>query len=192
MKATVIAGFPDAQEIVSATDMALGFDRLACAIQPLVDDRNCILLGVMTGGLYPLMRLAERLHGDFLLDYCHATRYAGGTSGGGLEWRETPHLSFANHTVIIVDDIYDEGLTLQAVADYCRQAGAFRVATAVMVIKERLPAAGVAPPDFSTGLTVPDRYVFGCGMDVYGRWRHLPAIYALSESANVQGSPDHG
>jgi hypoxanthine phosphoribosyltransferase len=29
------------------------------------------------------------------------------------------------------------------------------------------------------GLRVPDRYVFGCGMDIYGWWRNLPAIYAL-------------
>jgi len=192
VNANALAGFPTAQEIISATDMALGFDRLACAIQPLVDGGNCILLGVMTGGLYPLMRLADRLHGDFLMDYCHATRYAGGTKGGGLQWRETPHFSLTDHTVIIVDDIYDEGLTLQAVADYCRKAGAFRVATAVMVVKERQPAAGIAPPDFTTGLTVPDRYVFGCGMDVYGRWRHLPAIYALPELPNTQGVPEHG
>ena len=126
------------------------------------------------------------------MDYCHVTRYAGDTKAGGLQWRELPHLSLDNHSVIIVDDIYDEGITLQAVADYCRQAGAVRVATAVMVVKERQPVAGVAPPDFTTGLTVPDRYVFGCGMDVYGRWRHLPAIYALPELPNVQGAPNHG
>lgn len=192
MNAAALAGFPAAEEMVTATEMALGFDRLACAIQPVVDGGNCILLAVMTGGLYPLVRLADRLHGDFLMDYCHATRYAGGTKGGGLQWLETPHLSLANHTVIIVDDIYDEGLTLQAVADYCRQAGASRVATAVMVVKERQPAAGVSPPDFTTGLTVPDRYVFGCGMDVYGRWRHLPAIYALQDLPNAEGATNHG
>lgn len=192
MNAAVVPGFPAADEIVTAADMAAGFDRLASGIQPLIDGGNCILLGVMTGGLYPLMRLADRLHGDFLLDYCHATRYAGGTKGGGLQWRETPHLRLENHTVVVIDDIYDEGLTLQAVADYCREAGARRVATAVMVVKERPPVPGVAPPDFTTGLTVPDRYVFGCGMDVYGRWRHLPAIYALQELPNPQGVPDHG
>jgi len=31
-------------------------------------------------------------------------------------------------------------------------------------------------------LIVPDRYVFGCGMDVHNRWRHLTAIYALADT----------
>jgi hypoxanthine phosphoribosyltransferase len=192
MNGAAIIGFPDAEEIISATDIAKGFDRLASGIQALVDNGNCILLGVMTGGLYPLIRLADRLQGDFLIDYCHATRYVGETRGGRLQWLETPHLSMANQTVVIVDDIFDEGLTLQAVADYCRQAGAFRVATAVMLVKERQSVADIAAPDFTTGLTVPDRYVFGCGMDIYGRWRHLPAIYALQELPRTKGNPDHG
>jgi hypoxanthine phosphoribosyltransferase len=192
MNAAVITRLPDAEEIISATDVAKGFDRLASGIQPLVDSGNCILLGVMTGGLYPLMRLADRLQGDFLIDYCHATRYMGEARGGRLQWLETPHLSLVNQTVIIVDDIFDEGLTLQAVADYCRQAGAFRVATAVMLVKQRQSVADIAAPDFTTGLTVPDRYVFGCGMDIYGRWRHLPAIYALQELPRAQDAPDHG
>lgn len=192
MNTAVMPGFPEAEEIISATDIQKGFDRLASRIQPLVDNGNCILLGVMTGGLYPLIRLADRLQGDFLIDYCHATRYLGETRGGSLQWLETPHLGLADQTVVIVDDIFDEGLTLQAVADYCRQEGAFRVATAVMLVKERQSSVGVAGPDFTTGLTVPDRYVFGCGMDVNGRWRHLPAIYALHELPLAQGAPYRG
>jgi hypoxanthine phosphoribosyltransferase len=186
------SGFPVADEIINAADMAAGFDRLATSIQPLVDRSNCILLGIMLGGLYPLLRLADRLHGDFLLDYCHATRYAGGISGADLEWREKPHLDFAGQTVVIVDDIYDEGLTLQAVAGFCRELGALQVVTAVMVVKQRPRAAGIPAPDFTTGLVVPDRYVFGCGMDLYGRWRHLPAIYALTDEPHADAGGASG
>jgi hypoxanthine phosphoribosyltransferase len=185
-------GFPVADEIVTATDLATGFDRLAQAVQPLVDRGDCILLAVMTGGFYPLIRLADRLHGDFLIDYCHATRYAGATEGGMLDWRELPHLNLAGRTVILVDDIYDAGITLQAVAGYCREAGAVQVSTAVMVVKDRQRAADMPAPDFTTGLRVPDRYVFGCGMDVYGRWRHLPAIYALADQSAVKGTSQNG
>jgi len=184
--------FPVADIVLDRAEMEAGFDHLAKSIQPLIDLRDCILLAVMTGGLYPVVRLADRLQGDFVIDYCHATRYAGSTAGSLLEWREHPHLALSGKTVIVVDDIYDEGITLQAVAEYCRDAGAQRVATAVMVVKDRPRVANIAPPDYTTGLTVPDRYVFGCGMDLYGRWRHLPAIYALRDVAVGSGDKDHG
>jgi hypoxanthine phosphoribosyltransferase len=126
------------------------------------------------------VRLSDRLRGDFVVDYCHATRYEGGTEGRTLQWLAQPHAEIADRNVVIIDDIFDAGITLQAVADFCRQAGARHVVTAVMVVKDRPRSASMELPDFTTGLKVPDRYVFGCGMDLAGRWRHLPEIYALS------------
>ena len=51
--------------------------------------------------------------------------------------------------------------------------------TAVLVTKQHDRAAGRRGPDIC-GVQVLDRYVFGCGMDLEHRWRHLPAIYALT------------
>jgi hypoxanthine phosphoribosyltransferase len=180
-----VTEFPSAEELIAAADVDAGFDRLAASLQPVIDSDPCLLLGVLTGGMYPLIRLAERLQGDFLLDYCHATRYAGGTEGHELIWEAMPHFDLAGHTVVVVDDIYDAGLTMQAVADHCRQNGAARVLTAVMLIKDRDRSADLVLPDYDAGLRVPDRYVFGCGMDLHGRWRHLPAIYALAADPEV-------
>jgi hypoxanthine phosphoribosyltransferase len=177
---------PAADEIISPAEIAAGFDRLAAELQPLVEAAECVLLGIMTGGMFPLVHLAERLQGDFLIDYCHATRYAGGTQGHKLVWLARPHEDLAGRTVIVIDDIFDAGTTLHAVARHCAEAGAARVCTAAMVIKERVRAADVPLPDFTTGLRVPDRYVFGCGMDIYGRWRQLQAIYALQTSGDAK------
>jgi hypoxanthine phosphoribosyltransferase len=171
--------FPEADEIIGAAEIAAGFDRLAAQLQPVVEAGNVALLAVMNGGMIPAVRLADLLHGDFLLDYCHATRYRGATQGAELQWREAPHFDLSGRTVIVVDDIFDAGITLSAVADQCRALGADRVLTAVMLVKdcERDPAT--PNPDFTTGLCVPDRYVFGCGMDFRSRWRHLRSVYAL-------------
>jgi hypoxanthine phosphoribosyltransferase len=173
------AGFPPADEILTTADVQAGLARLTGQIQPLVEAKDCLLLGVLKGGMFPLVHLAEALTGDFLVDYCHATRYRGELEGGELNWLKKPELSLLGFTVIIVDDIWDEGATLSAVVDYCRKAGAKDVLTAVLLIKDRGRPASIARPDFDAGLEVPDRYVFGCGMDFNNRWRHLTSVYAL-------------
>ncbi len=171
--------FPAADELFSAAEVEAGMQQLASKIQPLIETADCLLLGVLNGGMFPLVHLAQSLSGNFLVDCCHATRYGGGVDGGELRWLKEPGLSLQGHTVIIVDDIWDEGTTLSAVADYCREAGAVKVLTAVLLIKDRDRPKHSVPPDFDAGLQVPDRYVFGCGMDIENRWRHLTSIYAL-------------
>ena len=172
---------PAAEELVSASSVAAGLDKLAADLQPLIEQHACTLLGVMTGGMYPLMHLAQRLRGDYLLDYCHATRYAGATRGSDLQWLAKPRLAIQDQVIVIVDDILDEGLTLTAVKHYCEAQGAVAVHTAVLVVKDLPLLPDRTPADFTAGITVPDRYVFGCGMDINERWRHLDAIYALKE-----------
>ena len=105
------------------------------------------------------------------------TRSRNGTAGRDIEWRLAPREDVAGRTVLVIDDILDEGITLAAVRDKLLAQGVRRVLTAVLADK----ALGRAKPiaaDF-VGVSVPDRYVFGFGMDAYGLWRNLPAIYAL-------------
>jgi len=180
--------FPPAEVVLRRADVEAGLDQLAKGLQVLIDEFDCVLLGVLNGGLYPLMRLADRLDGNFLIDCCHATRYQGGRTGGELEWLLRPSIDLKGRTVIVIDDIWDEGLTLTAVADYCAQAGAMAVATAVLLVKDRKRPAEAVPPDFDAGLSVPDRYVFGCGMDLDYRWRHLHDVYALLEDGEQEGA----
>jgi hypoxanthine phosphoribosyltransferase len=130
--------------------------------------------------MVPLVQISERLHGDFLIDYCHLTRYLGGTTGGEIRWLQRPHQDLRGLTVVLVDDIFDEGHTLAELRRHCEQAGAARVLTAVLALKRRARPAADLQPDL-WGVEVGDEYVFGCGMDYCGRWRHLDAIYALPE-----------
>ncbi len=175
-------GFPDAEEILSEAQVNTGLDHLAHSLQSYIDTADCILLGVLTGGMFPLQRLCERLRGNYRVDFCHATRYAGATTGGDLQWLARPHLDPTGATVIVIDDIYDAGITLTKVAAACAQQGADRVLTAALFVKNCEHSPDARPPDLDAGLRVPDRYVFGCGMDLFERWRHLPAVYALNSS----------
>ena len=81
--------------------------------------------------------------------------------------------------MLLLDDILDEGHTLAAAKAKLLEMGAAEVQIAVLADKD-LGHGKPAHADY-VGLTVPNLYVFGMGMDVYGMWRNLPAIYALRE-----------
>jgi hypoxanthine phosphoribosyltransferase len=164
--------------LVPADQVDAAFARLAGALQPLVDAVPCTLLGLLMGGLMPLARLAGLLRGDFVLDCCRISRYGDATEGGSLEMPWAPRLPMAGRTVIIIDDIFDQGVTLEYAAAYCRSAGAARVLTAVLVSKRHRRQLTALRPDHY-GLEVGDEFVFGAGMDHRQHWRHLAEIRAL-------------
>lgn len=137
-----------------------------------------VFLTVMNGGLIFGGALALAIPADLEFDYVHATRYRGGTRGSELLWIKQPRLSLTGRTVLLVDDILDEGYTLRAIRDFCIDQGARRVLIAVLCRKQHERAAPGVVADF-IGVEVPDRYVFGFGMDYYEQGRNLPGIYAI-------------
>ena len=161
----------------AAVEAAL--DRLAAAIRAELADRDPVVLVAMNGGLIPAGALLPRLGFPLRLDYLHATRYREQTRGGALDWKRHHDTPLAGRDVLVIDDILDEGYTLAAIAAQCRAEGARRVWTAVLV--EKLHERGVDFAADFVGLTVPDRYVFGYGMDYKGYLRNAPGIYAVAE-----------
>ena len=139
-------------------------------------DEPPIVICVMGGGVYFTGQLLAKL--DFLLtfDYVQASRYQG-TDGKQLIWSVKPKKNIQHKRVLLLDDILDEGVTLLEIVRECQLLGAKEIKTAVLVDKV-LNHAKPIKADY-VGLSVPNKYVFGCGMDVYGYWRNLPAIYAL-------------
>ncbi len=155
------------------------FDRLAAEIESRLKGQNPLFLCVMTGGMVPASELLMRMDFPLELDYVHATRYGSETSGKTLQWLVRPRKSLQGRRVLVVDDILDEGLTLGEIVAWCKEQGAQEVLSAVLVDKDR-PRSGLAKADF-TGLVVPDRYVFGCGMDYKGYLRNVPGIFAAQK-----------
>ena len=140
-----------------------------------------LFLTVMHGGLPFAAQLALAIGArglDLELDYLHATRYRGATSGGELAWKHRPATSLRGRRVLLVDDIVDEGHTLAAVRAWCDGQGAREVRIAAMVTKRHDRCVAGLCADYA-GLEVPDRYVFGYGMDYHEQGRNLPDIHAL-------------
>jgi hypoxanthine phosphoribosyltransferase len=169
--------FENAQLIHSADAVQQAIIKLSDEITESLESSVPIVICVMGGGVVFAGQLLTQLNFPLELDYVHASRYQNNTVGNALVWQSLPKLDLNNRSVLLVDDILDEGITLLAIKEKCLSLGAKEVLSAVLVEK-MLPHAKPISADF-VGLQVPNRYVFGCGMDAYGWWRNLPAIYAL-------------
>lgn len=142
------------------------------------DARPPLFLTVMNGGMLFGALLALELGFDVEFDYLHATRYRGDTTGRGVEWLRKPAVPLLKRRVLLIDDILDEGHTLNAVIQACEAEGAADVRVAVLARKVHDRCVPGLTGDY-VGVEVPDRYVFGFGMDYYEQGRNLPGIYAL-------------
>jgi len=151
--------------------------RLAAEIAGRLSGTYPIVLVVMGGAVVFAGQLLPRLRFPLDLDYVHATRYGAATSGGGIAWRVSPPEDIRGRTVLLLDDILDHGQTLCAIRDQLLALGASQVLSAVLVEKT-LATPKPIRADF-VGLRIPDRFVFGCGMDAKGYWRNLPEIRAM-------------
>lgn len=167
-----------ARLLFDAKTIGEALDAQARRLEAMVgDDAPVTLVVLMNGGAIPATELAKRLSFPFRLDYVHATRYQEARSGQELHWIRRPEA--LSGTVVVVDDIFDEGHTMAAVKEALLEAGAERVITVAAVRKahERgLPRDWI--DDYA--LEVPDEYVFGFGMDVDGLWRQLDSIWSVS------------
>jgi len=160
-------------------------ERLLAAIERMGGEitrdyagRRPVFLTVMHGGQITAGLLALAIGVDLEFDYLHATRYRSSTSGGALQWFRQPRVPMSGRDVLLVDDILDEGHTISAIRAHCEMQGAREVRVAVLCEKRH----GRCIPGLKAnyvGVEVPDRYVFGFGMDYYEQGRNLPAIYAV-------------
>ena len=176
---------PDLAEALKTADLLHDRARLENAIAAMGREIDAALNGevplfltVMNGGLIFAGALTLAITGDLELDYVHATRYRSGTNCHELTWIKRPRTSLSGRTVLLADDILDEGYTLKAIRDFCLEQGARRVLIAVLCEKNHGRTTAGIRADF-VGVQVPDRYVFGFGMDYYEQGRNLPGIYAI-------------
>lgn len=163
------------------------FEQVSQAIASLAHEINLALPGqdpllvlcLLNGGLVFTGQLLPHLSRPVELSYVHATRYHNNVAGAQLRWISPQHADIRGKTILLCDDIFDEGKTLLAVYQELLHQGAGAVHCAVMTSKQHNRKPADFRPEFSA-LNVPDRYVFGMGMDYSGLWRNAPGIYAVN------------
>lgn len=168
-----------ADQVCTAGAVTHAVQRVAAGITSVLATENPLVLCVMSGAVVFCGQLLPLLNFPLDFDYLHLSRYGNATSGGSIEWKMFPQAAVAGRVVLIVDDILDEGHTMVEIRTRVLAAGAAHFYCAVLADKNIGGPKPIAA-DF-IGIKLPNRYVFGFGMDVKGAWRNLPGIYALKE-----------
>lgn len=167
--------------LYSEAEVEAALDKMAEQINHELDGRDPLVLCVMNGGIVIAGKLIPRLRIPLTIDAINASRYQNKTSGSSIEWILKPGAPLKDRIILIIDDILDEGITLQAIIAYCLEQGASSVYSAVLVDKI-LDHDKPIKADF-VGLKTENRYLFGYGMDYKGYLRNAPGIYACKETA---------
>lgn len=170
----------NAELLYSAEEVEHALEKMAKEITLVFSDRNPIVLCMMIGGMITAGKLIPLLNFPLQIEYIHATRYHGTTQGEALQWIRKPTHSLHDRSVLLIDDILDHGITLAATIQACKNQQAKYIKTAILVDKQVAQERQLKHADF-TGLMVPDRYIFGYGLDYKTYLRNAHGIYAIKK-----------
>ena len=166
--------------VASAEEVQRAVREVAAQIEARLGGAYPLVLAVMGGAVVFAGQVLPLLRFPLDFDYIHASRYRQATRGTQVEWRVSPPGLAKGRAVLVLDDILDHGETMSAIRERLLEFGARAFYCAVLVdkiLQKKKPIAA----DF-VGLSIPDRFVFGCGMDAKGYWRNLPEIRAMKET----------
>ncbi|WP_342115805.1 hypoxanthine-guanine phosphoribosyltransferase [Pseudoduganella sp. OTU4001] len=172
----------NAEELFDKETVQASVSRMADALNDRFGDRSRqefpLVLGVMGGAVVFTGNLLPQLTFPLEFDYIHVSRYGDEDQGGKVVWKVVPRPTVSGRTVIVLDDILDEGETLAHVKERLMEMGAKEVIIAVFCDKD----IGKTKPVKAdlVGITIPNRFVVGFGMDAYGYWRNLPGLWAIN------------
>ncbi|MCX7402611.1 MAG: hypoxanthine phosphoribosyltransferase [Planctomycetia bacterium] len=174
--------------LLTAEQLAEGISRLAQRVRDDVGRRPITVVGVLTGSIVLVSDLIRRLEGPVRVSMVWASSYRGATTTPGrLELRLDLLPDLAGQEVLLVDDIFDTGRTMEALVKELRCRGAKQVRSLVLLRKQGRSEVEIKP-DF-VGFDIPDAFAVGYGLDYNGAWRHLPYLAEL-EPADIHEERD--
>lgn len=171
-------------KVIEKHEISIEIKRIANEIEGRIGNLFPVILSVMNGSICFVGELLTQL--DFPLEYdsFSISRYRDSTVGGETVHRGLPGIEVRGKVVLIVDDILDQGTTLQSAIRWAKASGAQQVFTAVLVEKQSSNTGKTVKADFKC-FEMPNDFLFGFGMDVDGLWRNLKDIYSLKNPASI-------
>jgi len=168
-----------ARQLFDANEVDAAISQLADRAAAKLADDFPLVLCVMNGGLFLTGQLMRYWDFPLTIDYVHATRYRLATLGRDVLWKAYPQNELKDRHVVIVDDIFDQGYTLQEVKAYCEKQGASKITSLFLIRKQHQRARADIEAD-DVALQCDDLYVYGSGMDLHSHFRNVSGIYAIA------------
>lgn len=164
--------------LLSEAEVENGVRRMADEIVRCYGQSPLTILAVMTGSVVLLADLIRLLNMPLRVGVLQASSYRGATERGDLVVNLDLMPDVVGRDVLVLDDIFDTGHTLDRIVRLLREAGVRSLRTAVLLRKAGRQQVSMQP-DF-VGFEIPDEFVVGYGLDYADAYRNLPHIAVLS------------
>ena len=171
---------PQLKILISRDEIAEAVNRLACEIEGDYQGKQPLLIGALKGSFVFMSDLIRRLDLPLEVEFIKLSSYgAARESSGEVRVVQGLETSIKDRDVLVVEDIVDTGVTISFLLDYLRKkkpASLKLCALADKPSRRRVPL-----PIHYLGLTVPDKFVVGYGLDCDEKFRNLPDIHVMED-----------
>jgi hypoxanthine phosphoribosyltransferase len=166
--------------LIPGAEISAAVDRLAAEIRRDYAGKEPLLLGILKGSFMFMADLVRRLDFTLEIDFIRLSSYGGGTeSSGKINVVQGLHSVVRGKDVLVVEDIIDTGLTVAYLLDYLHKKRPASLKLCALLDK---PSRRRVPVSIDyTGITVPDKFLVGYGLDCDEVYRNLPDICVLGE-----------
>jgi hypoxanthine phosphoribosyltransferase len=172
---------PRLRRLFSAGEIAAAVDRLAADVTRDYRGKNPLLLGILKGSFVFMADLVRRLDFPLEVEFIRLSSYGKGReTSGKIKMVQGLRAAVRDREVLVVEDIIDTGITLTFLLDYLKKKGPASLRLCALADK---PSRRRVPVKIDyLGLTVPDKFIVGYGIDFDEKYRNLPEIGYLEEA----------
>jgi hypoxanthine phosphoribosyltransferase len=165
--------------LFSGEEIATTVKKLAAEIGRDYRDKHPILIGILKGSFMFLADLIRHLDFPLEVEFVRLSSYGGGKSPGEIKLVQDVQSNIAGRHVLVIEDIIDTGHTTKFVLEHLKQKKPASLKLCTLTDK---PSRRKVPINIDyLGLTVPNKFIVGYGIDWNERFRYLPGIYAMEE-----------
>jgi len=172
---------PQLNPLFTPQDIKGTVERLAQEIKKDYQDKNPLLLGVLKGCFIFMSDLIRNLDMTMEVDFVTLSSYGHGRtkSSGNIDIVQGLRISIKDRDVLVIEDIVDTGTTLNFLLNYLEDKEPASIK--VCVLFDKATCRQIDVPIHYLGLSVPDLFIVGYGLDWDEKFRHLPGLYYLGE-----------
>jgi len=175
-----MASQPQLKILIKRDEIAKVVDRLASQIKRDYQGKQPLLIGVLKGSFVFMADLIRHLDLPLELDFIRLSSYgAARESSGRVKVVQGVKTPIKGRDVLVIEDIVDTGITTSFLFDYLRKRKPASLKLCALTDK---PSRRRVPVSIDyLGLSLPNKFVVGYGLDFDQRFRNLPDIYALED-----------